>query len=227
MASSLPGITISIPSGSEFVSTRAITGMPIFFASKTAIFSYFTSITNIASGRPFMSLMPPTLASNFVYSFWISTASFLISFSILPEEIISSISCNLLMEPLIVFQLVKVPPNHLLLTYGNPIAEASSFMVLLADLFVPTKSTLLPFEQISSTFDAAAFKCSWVISKLIILICFLVSKIYCSIFGFHLLTLCPKCTPASSKSSILTSGRFIVFSGLTSTEIKTPVFSVC
>ena len=64
------------------------------------------------------------------------------------------------MDPLIVFQLVKVPPNHLLLTYGKPIAEASSFIVLLADLFVPTKSTLLPFEQISSTFDAAAFKCS-------------------------------------------------------------------
>ena len=32
------------------------------------------------------------------------------------------------MDPLIVFQLVKVPPNHLLLTYGKPIAEASSFI---------------------------------------------------------------------------------------------------
>ena len=92
IASSFPGITISIPSGSEFVSTRAITGIPIFFASNTAIFSYLTSITNIASGRPFISLIPPTLASSFVCSFWISTASFFISFSILPEEIISSIS---------------------------------------------------------------------------------------------------------------------------------------
>ena len=62
-------MTISIPSGSELVSTSAITGIPIFFASKTAIFSYLTSITNIASGKPFMSLMPPTLASSFVYSF--------------------------------------------------------------------------------------------------------------------------------------------------------------
>ena len=116
IASSFPGITISIPSGSELVSTKAITGIPIFFASRTAIFSYLTSITKIASGRPFISLIPPTLASSFVYSFCISTASFLISFSILPEEIISSISWSLLIEPLIVFQLVKVPPNHLLLT---------------------------------------------------------------------------------------------------------------
>ncbi len=185
IASSFPGITISIPSGSEFVSTSAITGIPIFFASKTAIFSYLTSITNIASGRPFISLIPPTLASNFVCSFWISTASFFISFSILPEEIISSISCNLLIEPLIVFQLVKVPPNHLLLTYGRPIAEASSLTVLLADLLVPTNKTLLPLEQISSTLEAAALRCSCVKSKLIMLICFRVSKIYCSIFGFQ------------------------------------------
>ena len=69
IASSLPGITVSMPSGSELVSTNAITGMPIFLASKTAIFSYLTSITKIASGSPFISLIPPTLACNFVCSF--------------------------------------------------------------------------------------------------------------------------------------------------------------
>ena len=63
------------------------------------------------------------------------------------------------MDPLIVFQLVKVPPSHLLLTYGRPNDDASSLIVLLADLFVPTNKTLLPFEQISSTLDAAALKC--------------------------------------------------------------------
>ena len=82
------------------------------------------------------------------------------SFSILPEEIISSISINLLIEPLMVFQFVKVPPNHLLSTYGNPIWVASSLIVLLADLLVPTNNILLPLEHISSTFDAAALKCS-------------------------------------------------------------------
>ena len=40
------------------------------------------------------------------------------------------------------------------------IADDYSFIVLLADLFVPTKRTLLPFEHISSTFDAAALRCS-------------------------------------------------------------------
>ena len=69
MASSLPGITVSMPSGSEFVSTNAMTGMPIFLASRTAIFSYLTSITKIASGSPFISLIPPTLACNFACSF--------------------------------------------------------------------------------------------------------------------------------------------------------------
>ena len=82
------------------------------------------------------------------------------------------------MDPLIVFQLVKVPPNHLLLTYGRPNPDASSFIVLYADLLVPTNKTLLPFAQISSTLEAAALKCSCVRSRLIMLIFFLVSKIY-------------------------------------------------
>ena len=92
IASSFPGMTVSIPSGSELVSTKAITGIPIFLASSTAIFSCLISIIKRASGRPFICFIPPTLASNFVCSFCISTASFLINFSILPEETISSIS---------------------------------------------------------------------------------------------------------------------------------------
>ena len=68
IASSFPGITVSIPSGSEFVSTSAITGIPIFLASRTAIFSYLTSITNKASGNPFICFIPPTDASNFACS---------------------------------------------------------------------------------------------------------------------------------------------------------------
>ena len=196
----MPGITVSIPSGSEFVSTNAITGIPIFWASRTAIFSCLISIINNASGSPFISLIPPTLASSFACSFCISTASFLISFSILPEETISSISCNLLIEPLIVFQLVSVPPSHLLLTYGRPSAEASSLIVLLADLLVSTNKTLFPLEHMSSTFEAAALRRSWVNSRLIMLIFFLVSKIYWSILGFQNLCWWPKWTPAWSRS---------------------------
>ena len=167
-------------------------------------------MTKIASGRPFISLIPPTLAWSFTYSFWISTASFLIRFSILPEEIISSISCNLLIEPLIVFQLVSVPPSHLLSTYGKSSLDASSLIVLLADLFVPTNKTLLPLEQMSSTLEAAALKCSCVNSRSIMLIFFLVSKIYLSIFGFQNLFWWPKWTPAWSRSFIETTLIFIL-----------------
>ena len=61
--------------------------------------------------------------------------------------------------------------------YGKPSAEADSLIVLDADLFVPTKRTLLPLEQISSAFEDAALRHSLVISRSIILIFFLVSKI--------------------------------------------------
>ena len=57
-----------------------------------------------------------------------------------------------------VFQFVNVPPSHLLSIYGSPTLDASALIVLLAERFVPTKRILLPFEQISSTFDAAALK---------------------------------------------------------------------
>ena len=103
-----------MPSGFELVSTKAIIGIPIFFASVTAIFSYATSTTNKASGKPFISLIPPTLASSFSYSFVISTASFFESLLILPDDCNSSISIRRLIDPRIVFQLVNVPPNHLL-----------------------------------------------------------------------------------------------------------------
>ena len=129
--------------------------------------------------------MPPTLELSFSYSLVISKASFLESFLILPDSIISSISNRRLTLPLMVFQLVKVPPSHLLLMYGSPRFAASSLIVLAADLLVPTNKILLPLEQISSALEAAALKKSWVSSRLIMLILFLVPKIYFSIFGFQ------------------------------------------
>ena len=84
-----------------------------------------------------------------------------------------------------VFQFVRVPPSHLLSIYGRPIEEADSLIVFEADLLVPTNKILLPLEQISSALDAAAFKHSCVISRSIMLIFFLVSKIKDSILGFQ------------------------------------------
>src|SRR5262249_23532522 len=58
MASSLPGITKSASSGSAFVSTSPITGMPSRRASRTASCSFFRSMTKTASGWRFMSATP-------------------------------------------------------------------------------------------------------------------------------------------------------------------------
>ena len=65
MASSLPGMTKSTSSGSQFVSTIAITGMPSLRASVTAMCSFFVSMMNTASGTRSRSWMPERLRSSF------------------------------------------------------------------------------------------------------------------------------------------------------------------
>ena len=111
--SSLIGIKFERFIGLLFVSTNPKTGIPIFNASCTAIFSFSTSITNRASGRPFMSLTPSKLRESFFISFSSITASFLIIPSSCPEDLFSSYSRSLLMGIFIVFQFVSIPPNHL------------------------------------------------------------------------------------------------------------------
>ena len=49
-----------MPSGLQLVSTTATMGMPSFLASAMAICSLLVSITNSRSGRPPISLMPPS-----------------------------------------------------------------------------------------------------------------------------------------------------------------------
>ena len=65
IASSLPGITKSASSGSQFVSTSPITGMFRRRASRTASASFFMSITTTASGSLRVSATPPRFASSF------------------------------------------------------------------------------------------------------------------------------------------------------------------
>ena len=57
-----------MPSGTQLVSTTAITGIPNLFASETAMYSDLTSTTKSASGRPCIFLMPPKLRSNLIRS---------------------------------------------------------------------------------------------------------------------------------------------------------------
>src|SRR5262249_34882159 len=117
IASSLPGIFQSIRSGSQFVSTTATTGMDSRFASRTAISSFFGSITNIASGRRFMFLMPPIAASSLSRSRRMPSISFLVSASaILGSSRISSRRFRRSIDALIVWKLVSMPPSQRLFT---------------------------------------------------------------------------------------------------------------
>ena len=99
--------------GLLLVSTRPYTGIPIFIASWTAIFSLSTSITSNASGKPFISLTPSKTNESFFISFSNITASFLIIESSWPDDLFSSYSSSLFIGTLIVFQLVSIPPSHL------------------------------------------------------------------------------------------------------------------
>src|SRR5215210_4757972 len=76
IASSLPGITRSASSGSQFVSTSPMIGSPSRLASFTAICSLRRSITNSASGWRLRSATPPRLASSFSSSASIVRRSF-------------------------------------------------------------------------------------------------------------------------------------------------------
>ena len=68
MASSLPGMTNSTPSGSQFVSTRPMIGMRRRWASRTAIASVLRSMMKIASGGRCMFFTPPRFARSFARS---------------------------------------------------------------------------------------------------------------------------------------------------------------
>ena len=68
IASSLPGMTYSMPSGSQFVSTSPMIGIRRRCASRTAISSTLRSMTTIAFGGRVMFFTPPRFARSFVRS---------------------------------------------------------------------------------------------------------------------------------------------------------------
>ena len=63
-ASSFAGTGNAMPSGDTFESRIAITGIPRTLASLMASSSLFASMTNITSGMPPMSRIPPRLISS-------------------------------------------------------------------------------------------------------------------------------------------------------------------
>ena len=101
-----------MPSGEWLVSTTATTGMPSFFASVTAILWKPTSMTNIASGSAFMSLMPPIDCDSLASSRLSDSASRLVMRSNVPSVDIVSRSFSRLIDCLTVLKLVSMPPSQ-------------------------------------------------------------------------------------------------------------------
>ena len=120
MASSLPGIGYWTRSGSQLVSTTATMGMPILLASDTAMCSFLISIMKTASGRRYMSRMPPRLRSSFSSSLVSISASFLGMASKSPADRMRSYSCIFFTRNAMVEKFVSIPPSQRSLTYGMP-----------------------------------------------------------------------------------------------------------
>src|ERR1700745_648618 len=104
-----------MPSGSQFVSRIAITGILRRVASLIARASLLVSITKTRSGIPPMSLMPPSAVSSLSRSRDSIRRSFLVR-PLAPSPSISSTLRRREMDAEIVFQLVSMPPSQRALT---------------------------------------------------------------------------------------------------------------
>src|SRR6266508_309004 len=144
IASSLPGITKSTSSGSQFVSTIAITEMPSLRASLTAMCSFFVSITKIASGSRSRLCMPPRLRSSFSFSCRRRIASRLGRKSNAPVRSISRSSRSRRRRRETVWKFVSIPPSQRVVTNGIPTRTAWSEMTSCACFLVPTNKITPP-----------------------------------------------------------------------------------
>ena len=120
MASSLPGMTYWMTSGSQLVSTTATTGMPSLLASVTAMSSFLVSRMNTASGRRSRFRMPLRLRSSLSSSRVSRRASFLGMASNSPESRMRWYSFILPTRLEMVSKLVSMPPSQRWLMYGMP-----------------------------------------------------------------------------------------------------------
>src|SRR5512132_3289177 len=144
IASSLPGITKSTSSGSQFVSTIAMTEMPSLRASLTAMCSFLVSITKIASGSRSRLCMPPRLRSSFSFSWRRRIASRLGRKSNAPVRSISRSSRRRSRRRETVWKFVSIPPSQRVVTNGIPTRTAWSEMTSCACFLVPTNRITPP-----------------------------------------------------------------------------------
>ena len=132
-----------MPSGLQLVSTTATIGMPSFLASAMAICSLLVSITNSRSGRPPISLMPPSDLLSLSRSRVSCSTSFLVRPLASPASISSSCFRRRI-DWEMVFQLVSVPPSQRWLMKYCAERLAASAMPSEACRLVPTNSTRPP-----------------------------------------------------------------------------------
>eukprot|EP01139_Manchomonas_bermudensis_P020384 Amastigsp_a678623_9.p3 type:complete len:178 gc:universal Amastigsp_a678623_9:720-187(-) len=126
-----------MPMGEWLESTTPISGMPSFLASRMQMLWKPTSITKIASGRAFMSWMPPMSFSSFSISRLKVSCSFLLRES-RPTSCWAFISLRRLIEVLTVLKLVSMPPSQRWSTKGTPARLASAETSSRAWRLVPT-----------------------------------------------------------------------------------------
>ena len=203
MASSLPAIGYSTSVGSVLVSTMATIGTRNRRASASALCSRLISMMIMASGLALRSRMPLRRRCRRDNSRRSIDCSCMTNSAILPSDSIASSSSMRLMERLMVFKLVIMPPSQRSQTYGWPVVSAVSLMVAWACFLVPTRSTLPPLETIPLRNSAAVSICDAVFTRSMMWMPFRASKMNSLIFGFHLRVWCPKCTPASNSSFTL------------------------
>ena len=156
MASSLPGIARSTSSGSQFVSTRPISGMWRRLASRTASCSALRSITKIALGSFCMFATPDRFVSSLSSSCRRTRRSLAGSSSSWPSASRRRRSWSRLMRSVIVRKLVSRPPSQRWFTYGMPERSAWVLIASRACFFVPTKRTVPPLAAMSRTISCAS-----------------------------------------------------------------------
>src|ERR1700688_852548 len=110
IASSLPGITTWMSSGSQLVSTIATIGMFSLLASVTAMCSFLQSMTKTAPGSRFMSAMPAKLFSRRSRSSFASFASLPLMRSKSPLDCITRSSARRRRRRWMTVKLVSIPP---------------------------------------------------------------------------------------------------------------------
>ena len=200
-----------MPCGSTLVSSTATTGMPSTLASLIASSSLLASITNITSGTPPMSRIPPSESSSLSRSRVSWSTSFLVRPAVSPESCSSS-ALRRLIDCEMVLQLVSIPPSQRWLTKCWPHAFAASAIGCCAWRLVPTNNTLPPACTVAETNSSARANSGTVCDRSMMWTELRAPKMYGFIRGFQRWVWWPKCAPASINCCMVTTGAAIVVS---------------